>query len=517
MTNILPRGADSNGIIMIKLKRKLSFRGHVYFEAVSPDLVHLALAYLKDNNHLYSDIVIDVSQIPSSLLSLTEPVDNSDHDVDDIDSQIDERENPLDAHRLGAHETTLISNMPQSEELTIAPGEGKQPMSILNDQYCEELAHPHLFPTGNYGYKIERNVKLSPVKYFNQRLLNYKQKFASDADYIFFALSVMQQLNLNSQINIAMKKVSSNSLTAGMLSNNFSETIKSFIAKDEGFNFMNPIKGTPAYWKRFLFEVLAMVRQLGLPTYFMTLSCADLRWNELVSIISKLNGENLTDEQINNLTYFERCNYLNSNPVLLARHFQYRVEVFFKEIIVNGPLGKVKYYAIRVEFQVRGSPHIHSFLWVLNAPVEDNIDEYIRFVDAVVSAYVPDHNDNPELYKLVTTYQVHSHSKSCQKYKNKECRYNFGRYFTNHTIVAVPLSKDLSEDQKNEIMQQRDNLLCKIKKYIDENLNPKKCNFFDSSKDDYEQAPDILDILRELDISENEYYEALSISTDDDF
>ena len=34
---------------------------------------------------------------------------------------------------------------------------------------------------------------------------------------------------------------------------------------------------------------------------------------------------------------------------------------------------------------------------------------------------------------------------------------------------------------------------------------------------DYEQAPDILDILRELDTSENEYYEALSISSDDDF
>ena len=66
-------------------------------------------------------------------------------------------------------------------------------------------------------------------------------------------------------------------------------------------------------------------------------------------------------------------------------------------------------------------------------------------------------------------------------------------------------------------MQQRDKLFCKIKKYIDENLNPKKCNFFDSSKDDYEQDPAILDILRELDISENEYYEALLISSDDYF
>ena len=89
--------------------------------------------------------------------------------------------------------------------------------------------------------------------------------------------------------------------------------------------------------------------------------------------------------------------------------------MFFKEIMVNGPLGKVKYYAIRVEFKVRGSPNIHSFLWFLNAPVltKDNLDEYIIFVDAVVSAYAPDTNDNPELYKLVTTYQVHSHSKSC--------------------------------------------------------------------------------------------------------
>ena len=53
---------------------------------------------------------------------------------------------------------------------------------------------------------------------------------------------------------------------------------------------MNNIKGTPVYWKRFLLEVLAMVKQLGLSTFFMTLSRADLRWDELVSIISKLNG-----------------------------------------------------------------------------------------------------------------------------------------------------------------------------------------------------------------------------------
>lgn len=42
---------------------------------------------------------------------------------------------------------------------------------------------------------------------------------------------------------------------------------------------------------------------------------------------------------------------LNSNPVLVARHFKYGVEVFFKEIVIDGPLGKMSYYAIRINFQ----------------------------------------------------------------------------------------------------------------------------------------------------------------------
>ena len=264
-------------------------------------------------------------------------------------------------------------------------------MSILSDKFCEELAFPHLFPRGRFSYKVDRQIKLSPAKYFNQRLLNYTQLFASDPDYIFFALSVIQQSKLQSQINIAMKKCCGSSLTAGMLSQNFSERVKSFVVKDDAYHFMNTIKGTPAYWEKFLYEVLAMVKQLGLPTFFMALSCADLHWNELISVISSLNGNKITDADIDSMDFFERYRFLNLNPVVLARHFQYRVEIFFKVIIINGPLGKVKYHAIRVEFQVRGSPHIHSFLWIIDAPIltKDNIYEYMTFIDSIVKAYAP--------------------------------------------------------------------------------------------------------------------------------
>ena len=205
-------------------------------------------------------------------------------------------------------------------------------------------------------------------KYFHQRLLNYTQKFSSDSDYIFFVHSGMQKLNLSNHINIAMRKVTSSQLTSGVLGSNFNEKVKEFIASDQAFTFMNT-KGTPAYGKKFLFDVLAMVKQLGVPTFFMTLPSTDLKWNELVSIVNKLHKLNMSEEDIENLTYHDRCHLLNSNPVLVAKHFQYRVEVFFKEIVVDGPMRKTKYYTIGLEFQVRGSPHVHSLLWVTNAPV----------------------------------------------------------------------------------------------------------------------------------------------------
>ena len=118
-------------------------------------------------------------------------------------------------------------------------------------------------------------------------------------------------------------------------------------------------------WKKFKAEVLAMVKQLGISTFFLTLSCPDLWWKEFVEVMQKPNE---AEFDIWNLSYHDRWNILNSNPVLVARHFQYRVEVFFKLIIIHGPLGKSKHYAIRVEFQIRVSPHVHSFIWVIGAP-----------------------------------------------------------------------------------------------------------------------------------------------------
>ena len=48
--------------------------------------------------------------------------------------------------------------------------------------------------------------------------------FASDPDYIFFALTLQQKLN--SHINVALRNVCSGRRTTGMSSNNFSEIVQ---------------------------------------------------------------------------------------------------------------------------------------------------------------------------------------------------------------------------------------------------------------------------------------------------
>ena len=134
------------------------------------------------------------------------------------------------------------------------------------------------------------------------------------------------------------------------------------------------------YSGRFATNPVAMVKQLGIPTWFMTLSCADLRWPELFQIIARTQGKNMTDEQAEALSYNERCSMLNLNPVVVAKHFQHRVETFFTELLLNqrNPIGKINYYAFRIEFQMRGSPHLHALIWTCDCPKlsSDNKEAY---------------------------------------------------------------------------------------------------------------------------------------------
>ncbi|KXJ21270.1 ATP-dependent DNA helicase PIF1 [Exaiptasia diaphana] len=160
---------------------------------------------------------------------------------------------------------------------------------------------------------------------------------------------------------------------------------------------------------------------------------------------------------------------------------------------------------------MRGSPHLHALIWTSHCPKlkKDNKQAYIDFIDKHVQAYLPDENEDPHLHELVKTYQKHSHSKTCRKYKNIRCRFNFGQFFTNRTIVAEPLSNDMNEDIKISTLEKRKEILTLVKEKIDDVLNPSKPN--------YDSTLTESDIFNSVGITKEQYYGALSISPDSDY
>jgi len=47
-----------------------------------------------------------------------------------------------------------------------------------------------------------------------------------------------------------------------------------------------------------LYELLAMIRQLGTPTFFFTLSAADMKWPDVIQTIARQYGVHYTEAQV---------------------------------------------------------------------------------------------------------------------------------------------------------------------------------------------------------------------------
>ena len=109
----------------------------------------------------------------------------------------------------------------------------------------------------------------------------------------------------------------------------------------------------------------------------------------------------------------------------MARHFHYKFEVFLKEMILDGPFVKTKYYAIFIEFQESSKPHVYSFVWIFNVLCIEQEAAYIEFIEKTISGQLPDHFTDPKLFKLVTTYQGHALSRTYWKDNTNDCCFSY--------------------------------------------------------------------------------------------
>ena len=69
---MLPRPVNNNGLVLVKPKRHLRYRGYVYFEPVRPSAIYEALSYLKRKNKFYKDISISCGLNSQEILNLSD-------------------------------------------------------------------------------------------------------------------------------------------------------------------------------------------------------------------------------------------------------------------------------------------------------------------------------------------------------------------------------------------------------------------------------------------------------------
>lgn len=479
----LPRTPEESGIIPLKLKRKLAYKGHHIHQNIRPDCVMKALVWLIQNNPLYSNICITDEWVQecqedkdmwNSLFtenigneeeqnhqeSLCSTLPNSHdedeeelHEVISEDSEcprnnddIEENGSDIQERVRGVQFDTCLhpSNFMHSaeKEYCIAPGEGKSPLDPFLDTRCEALAFPHLFPTGKSTFFEDdngnsRNVALTAKKYFIQRIINTDSRFASSIPCLFYALNVCEKQQVRNSLNIALRKARRIDISVGELRN--PARIHEIFVKDQAFQFLQQVRGSPSYWQRAQYELLAMVRAKGVFTWFLTLSCADLQWPETIQAIALQHGHKFSEEDIENMSYEEKCKWLRQNPVMAARQFDHRLQSFFRDVIQStaAPLGKVTHFYQRTEFQLRGSPHCHAVLWVENAPdlKTSSEDEICNWIDSYITCEIPPPDD--PLHDEVLSKQQHTHSVACRKH-GTSCRFHYPKPPCDKTLLSNP-------------------------------------------------------------------------------
>ena len=92
------------------------------------------------------------------------------------------------------------------EVQSVAPGEGKQPTNILNEDDWDIKSFPGLHPDATMGLKEERKMKVTDQKYFEQRILNFDKRFANTAAYVFAAFAFIEKKQLERNINISFMR-----------------------------------------------------------------------------------------------------------------------------------------------------------------------------------------------------------------------------------------------------------------------------------------------------------------------
>ncbi|KAE8742023.1 hypothetical protein FOCC_FOCC012439 [Frankliniella occidentalis] len=385
--NLIPLLPEEDQLYIVNVKRKLVHKRAYASSFVSMNTLKSWCKYLsKTELYVKHGAVFDNTRL-ESIAECTET-----DELEVFDGQPQHTILMPDLMSIQCNSNLNVDNA--TTNIDIAPGEHSKPLSVVWDREAEELSFPSIYLGTSRKFKIG----VTRFQAMKSEIRRCDRRGAKPQAVLYkYAIHCREQ---------ACRRLRHRFRRRAVLEKGSSVTRRQLLdpsftvcSQRKGLAIPNLMPNSAQYWKSIGHDVFAMVRQLGRPTSFLTVSAAEYHWPILLNTLQRLNGEssfslgdNVTESTDPNISMGsdERLKLIRDDPVICAMYFREVVEELRRHLKAkNGPMGifPVADYVFRIEFQVRGSPHLHALLWLENAPPNplDNIAETVKFIDALIS------------------------------------------------------------------------------------------------------------------------------------
>ena len=179
-----------------------------------------------------------------------------------------------------------------------------------------------------------------------------------------------------------------------------------------------------------------------------------------------------------------KIDFLKDNFMLITLIFDKRAKDFLETILKKEG---IEDYAYRVEWQIRGLPHIHGAGWMRRDLLKDCLDKtgcflfqsehnadktneaLIEIIEKWISCSLS--TGDEKLDSIVRESQMHKHTAySCNK-SGKGCRFSFPKPPSNKCMISRPVTEiypNLDEAGQQSILEEAKTMMTKVKTALDE-------------------------------------------------
>ncbi|KAM0847424.1 hypothetical protein ACQ4PT_055022 [Festuca glaucescens] len=175
--------------------------------------------------------------------------------------------------------------------------------------------------------------------------------------------------------------------------------------------------GGRRYFQENFQDALAISRVYGAPDLFSTFTC-NPKWPEITEALLLQPGQRPTDR-----------------ADIVVRVYNMKLNEHLDDIRSGRAYGPVEAVLHTVEFQKRGLPHAHILIWLKMNDTEVSM----AFIDSFVSAEIPDPNEDPLGFILVSEFMMHGPcgdlNDKCVCMKDGKCSKHFPKEFQQETIL----------------------------------------------------------------------------------